>query len=57
MQVDAFFPGDGADFLDRLDGADLVVRMHHRDQHGVFPDGLLYVRRVDQAVGVHRQDT
>ena len=38
--------GNPADFSDRLYGAYLVVRIHHRDQHRLSGDGPTYVIRV-----------
>ena len=46
---------DGADLGDRLDGADLVVGVHDRDQGGVLVNGRLDVGRVDAAISVDRQ--
>ena len=43
------------DLGDRLDGPDLVVRQHHRDQDRAVRDRPLDVRRVDAAVAVDRQ--
>ena len=42
------------DLFHRLDGADLTVGRHHRDQHGLGRDGFPHGLRVDQAEGVHR---
>ena len=45
VQEDAGFARDAGDLGDRLDRADLVVGVHHRDEDGVRPDGARRRRR------------
>lgn len=45
---------DPADLSDRLDRADLVVRVHDRHEDGIGPEGAPHVVGVDQAAGIHR---
>jgi hypothetical protein len=40
---------DGADLADGLDDADLVVRGHHRDEHGVVAQRRLHRGGIDEA--------
>ncbi len=54
MQQHPGLAGDLADLSYRLDGADLVVGVHHRYQDGVRADGLADALRVDQPAAVHR---
>ena len=55
VQTNSGLATDGADLGQRLDGADLVVRQHHRHQYRIMVDGAPYRLRVNQSVGVHRQ--
>ena len=48
-------PADPADLGDGLDGADLVVGVHHAHQAGVRPDGRPHLFRRDDAVLVNVQ--
>ncbi len=48
-------PADGADLGHGLDGPDLVVGVHDRDQDGLVGDRLADIVRVDEAVGVDGQ--
>ena len=47
--------GDGGELGDRLDGADLVVGVHHRDQRGAVGDGGREGGRIDDAGAVDRR--
>ena len=48
--------GEGGEFGDGLDRAGLVVGVHHGHQQRVGRERCLQVGRVDQTVGVDRQD-
>ncbi len=39
VEIDVGFGGDAADFLEGLDGAELVVGVHDGDEQGLRPDG------------------
>ena len=41
MQINAGFPGNLAYLLNRLNRADFVIGVHHRDEYGFFGNGLL----------------
>ena len=47
--------GDGADLSNGLNGADLIVGGHDRDEDGVGADGRLHGGGVHPALPVHRQ--
>ena len=51
----AVLAADGADFGDRLNGADLVVGVHHTHQTGVRLNGSLHLLRRDASGFVHIQ--
>ena len=55
VKTDAMLTRNRADFLDRLDGADLVVRVHDADQDRLRRDGAAHILRIDPARPVHRQ--
>ena len=55
VERDAARARDGADLGDRLHGADLVVRVHHADKHGLRGEGVANLCRVDQTGGVDRE--
>jgi hypothetical protein len=55
MDTDPALPRDRADFLDRLDGADLVVGVHDADQDRLRSDGATHVVRIDATCPVHRK--
>jgi hypothetical protein len=42
MKPNPVLPGERSDFLDRLDGADLVVGMHDAYQNGLGSDGAAH---------------
>ncbi len=46
MEQDAMFMCDLTDFLDWLDGSDLIVCKHNRDQDGLRCDGFLKLIQV-----------
>ena len=50
------FPGNRGDLLDRLHGTDLVVRMHHGNQFGLRTHCALYIRRINDAGSIYRQE-
>src|SRR5262249_57226194 len=52
----AAFAGDGGDFADRLERADLVVGVHDAYERGAPIDGLADGVGIDEAVAVHGQD-
>ena len=45
--------GDGSDFLDRLDGTDLVVCKHNGDQDGLWCDRFLQFIKADDTVLIY----
>src|SRR5208283_4413058 len=47
---DALLFRDFADFANRMDGADLVVGVHDRDEHGFVVDGLANLVGIDHPV-------
>jgi len=49
----AFLLADTPNLLERLHDADLVVDGHDGDEPGVWADGVLELREVDQAVAAH----
>jgi hypothetical protein len=55
MEEDAFFLRNLADLLQRVHRADLVVRVHDRDQNRLVGDRLAQVVEIDAAVLVDRQ--
>ena len=55
MEEDALLAAEGADLLDGLDGADLVVGEHDGHAAGVLADGGRHVLHADDAVLVHVQ--
>lgn len=55
VELDALLCADLTDGLERLDGADLVVDGHDRDQPGVGTDRGLELCQVDQPDGVDGQ--
>ena len=55
MEQDAPFLGDPADLFDRLYGADLIVRMHDRDENRLLGDRPGYILGIDQPLFVRRQ--
>jgi len=56
MEHGAVGVGDGRQFGDGLDGADLVVGVHDADQEGLFPESGLEVAGGDHAIPVNRQN-
>ena len=52
VERDAVLAGDRADLRAGLDGPDLGVGVHDRDQDGVGPDGAPDVVGIDQPVAV-----
>ena len=55
MEEDAVFLCDFTDFLDRLNGADLVIGKHHGDQDRFGTDGLFQFFQTDTAKFVYAQ--
>src|SRR5439155_24556877 len=53
MEGDTALATDAADLRDRLDGTDLVVRVHDRHEAGAVVDGPCDITRVDATVAVH----
>ncbi len=51
----AVFLGNLADFLDRIDDADLIVGVHDGDQNRLRRDRLADVLGIDAAIPLHRQ--
>ena len=47
--------GNGADLGNGLDGANLIVGSHDRNQNGIGADGRFHRGRVHHAVPIHRQ--
>ena len=56
VEENPLLPGDPADLRDRLNHADLVVRVHDGDQHGLVGDGASDGLRVNKALAIHRRD-
>ena len=50
VEEDTMLSADGADLLERLDDADLVVDAHHGHEAGLVGDGALQNVQVHQAV-------
>ena len=50
MKPNASLRGDAANLLDGLEGAELVIGVHHRDQHGFRPQRAPNVVRVNHAI-------
>ena len=50
MEIHVRLGGNRADFFDRLDAPDLIVRVHDRDEDGVGPNGAANIFRINQAV-------
>ncbi len=55
MEEHAAVVRDATDLCGRLDGADLVVCRHHRDEHRRLGDRLLDVARIDPAERIDRE--
>src|SRR3990172_1063688 len=55
MEQHTLFAGNGADLLDRLYRADLIVRVHDGDKDRVLVDGPGRVSRINKPLLVHRQ--
>ena len=53
MEKDSVLFGDGSDFLDRLDGTDLVVCKHNGDQDGLRCDGFLKLIQLHNTVLIY----
>ena len=56
VEEDVPFPADGADLVQGLHGADLVVGRHNGNEHGVVADLVRDGFRFDASVTVYRQD-
>ena len=52
MEADSGFGGDATDFLDRLNGAELVVRVHHADQNRLRPQRAANFLRINNSLRV-----
>ena len=46
---------NGRQLRNGLDGTDLVIRQHDRDQRGILPDGFFQLGWVDQSICRYRQ--
>jgi hypothetical protein len=55
MKKDSVFSRNLADVRNRLNGTDLIVGMHHRDQDGVRCHRTPYIIGVDAADTINRQ--
>ena len=55
VETDASLAAEGADGRQRLQHTDLVVGGHHAHQQRVGPQGRFQHRRLQQAIGPHRQ--
>src|SRR6266446_7706554 len=55
VKANSVLPRDGADFLDRLDGADLVVGMHDAYQDRLRSNGATHVLGIDPARAIDRK--
>ena len=51
---DAALAGEGGNFRDRLNSADLVVCRHHADKRRIGADGIFQLLQIDPAELVHR---
>src|SRR6266853_660731 len=51
VEINVGFLGDAADFLEWLDGAELVVGVHDGDENGFGPDGSAKVAEINLTVG------
>ena len=55
MEQNAVFFCNFTDLFDGLNGSDLVVGKHHRDQDGVRADGFFQFIQLDNTVFIHIQ--
>ena len=55
MEQNSVLFGNLADLFDGLNGSDLVVGKHHRDQDGIRADGLLQLIQLYNTVLIHIQ--
>src|SRR3990170_4416003 len=53
MEINASFTSHLTDFSNRLDGAHLIIGMHHRNQNGFVGDSLFDIVRVHQTLLIH----
>src|SRR6267378_1660748 len=57
MKINVRFCGNAPNLRKRLHGTQLVVGLHHRNQHSFFADGPPHVVKGNQAIAVDRQIT
>ena len=57
VEGDFFLPGDPGDFLDGLDGPDLVIAVHDGHQDGLGGDGLGHLGRIHPSQRIHGNGT
>ena len=55
VEKNSVLPGDQSDLFYGLDGTDLVIGGHHRDQDRLWPDLFLQILQTDDAVLIHIQ--
>ena len=55
MEGDALFAGDPRTFLNRLNGADLIVGVHDADEDRARCQGLLQIIRIDAPESIDRK--
>src|SRR5258708_7338677 len=55
MKVTVSVRGDAPNFFEGLQGTELVVRMHHRDQPGFLAQGLAQRLRRNESLPINRQ--
>jgi hypothetical protein len=55
VKVKVVLLSDFADLLERLNRAELVVRVHHGDEHGVRADRVAHGFRIDEAARIDGQ--
>ena len=55
VEILRLLPDGGRDFRDGIDGADLVVGVHHRYHGGAVGDGVVHPVRLDHTVVIDRE--
>ncbi len=57
MKINVRLCGNAPNLRKRLHGTQLVVGLHHRNQHSFFTDGPPHLVKGNQAIAVDRQIT
>src|SRR5580658_9685260 len=56
VKVNVRLRGDSANFLNRLNRAEFVVRMHHANQNCFGPQCATNILRIDDSIGTYRNE-